>query len=312
MYIQGTKEKLLQRIQSKKKIVDDHRPFSASVIRRLREDWMLEWTYHTNAIEGNTLSLAETRLVLEHGLTVGGKTLREHFEAINHRDAILLLEEMAGSDREFTISDLLDLHRLVLKNIDPDFAGRIRNGRVRIVGANFVPPPPHKLDTMLAALFSELKEKKSGLEAPLLAAWFHHKLVHIHPFFDGNGRTARLAMNLLLMRAGYPPAILLQQDRKKYFHALNAANKGDYSSLILLVFQAVERSLNMYLNALPGHYEDYLPLSDIAREPDIPYGQEYLSLLARRGLIDAHKEGRNWLTTKKAVRKYRESVGDFN
>lgn len=308
--ISGPEKVILERIQNKKNVVDEHRPFPASVLQRLREDWMLEWTYHSNAIEGNTLSLAETRMVLEQGLTVGGKTLREHFEAINHRKAILLLEELVKANREFSISDLLDLHALVLRDIDPDFAGRIRNGRVRIVGANFVPPPPHKLDFLMDELFSELVSWVAGNPAPVVAALFHHSLVHIHPFFDGNGRTARLAMNLLLMKAGYPPAIILQQDRQKYFTALNKANKGDYQKLFLLVFQALERSLNIYLNALPGEYDDYLPLSDIANEPDIPYSADYLGLLARSGRINAHKEGRNWLSSKKAVLEYVLTMSD--
>ena len=297
-------KEVLHRIRDKKRVVDEHRPFPRTVLERLRKDWTLEWTYNTNAIEGSTLSLAETRLVLEHGLAIGGKSLREHFEALNHRSAIELLEEMVRRESQFAVADILDLHALVLKGIDPDFAGRIRNGRVRIVGANFVPPPPHRLDARLEELFSGLHSRAAVWEAPVLAAWFHHGLVHIHPFFDGNGRTARLAMNLVLMKAGYPPAIILNNDRRKYFTALNNANKGDYDKLLLLVFQATERSLNMYLNALPGHYDDYLPVSSIAREADIPYGAEYLSLLARRGRIDAHKEGRNWVTTKKAVLEY--------
>ncbi|TVR81484.1 MAG: Fic family protein [Saprospirales bacterium] len=301
-------EGLLDRILSKKKIVEQHRPFPQSVLQRLREDWMLEWTYHSNAIEGNTLSLAETRIVLEHGMTVGGKSLREHFEVLNHRRAILLLEELVREDRPVEVSDLLDLHALILRDIDMDFAGRIRNGRVRIIGANFIPPPPHKLDFLLEELISELNTLMSVHSAPMVAAWFHHQLVYIHPFFDGNGRTARLAMNLLLMRAGFPPAVILQQDRQKYFRALNFANKGDYEKFFLVVFQAIERSLNLYLNALPGHYDDYLTLTKIAEDPDIPYGSEYLSLLARRGRIDAYKEGRNWLTTKKAVEEYRDNI----
>ncbi|MDQ0637963.1 Fic family protein [Pedobacter sp. W3I1] len=144
-----------------------------------------------------------------------------------------------------------------------------------------------------------------GLNDIVLSTIFHHKLVWIHPFFDGNGRTVRLAMNLLLMRNGFPPAIILKNDRKKYYEALNQANKGNYHKLCLLMMQALERSLNIYINALPGNtYGDYELISHIVSEPDVPYGQEYVSLLARQGKIDAYKEGRDWLTTKSAVQSY--------
>ena len=304
MKLSDKNRKLLDRLISKQEIVDSHRPFSYSVLQRLREDWMLEWTYNSNAIEGNTLSLGETKMVLLHGLAIGGKSMREHFEAINHGSAIELLEDLVARDVQFTVSDLLDLHSLIMRNIDLDYAGRFRSGRVRVLGANFVPPPPYKISSLIDELFDQLHQNFNKMEALVLAAWFHHRLVHIHPFFDGNGRTARLAMNLILMKRGYPPAIILKNDRQKYFNALNLANKGNYEKLLLLVFQATERSLNMYLNSLPGHYDDYLPLSAIAEEDEVPYSSEYISLLARRGLIDAHKEGRNWLTTKKAVLDY--------
>jgi len=149
-----------------------------------------------------------------------------------------------------------------------------------------------------------LNENSLGLNDIELAAIFHHKFVWIHPFFDGNGRTVRLVMNLLLMRRGFPPAIILKNDRKKYYEALNQANNGNYQKLILLMCQAVERTLNIYLNALPDNDQEYDIIANIVNEPGSPYGQEYISLLARQGKIDAYKEGRNWLTTKKAIDDY--------
>src|SRR5699024_4841149 len=137
-----------------------------------------------------------------------------------------------------------------------------------------------------------------------LATIFHHKFVWIHPFFDGNGRTVRLAMNLLLMNSGFPPAIILSNDRKKYYAALNRANKGDYAKLMLVIAQSMERTLNIYLNALPGSDDDYKEVRSLVEEESVPYGQEYISLLARQGKIDAYKEGRNWLTSKKAIEEY--------
>lgn len=116
-------------------------------------------------------------------------------------------------------------------------------------------------------------------------------------------------MNLLLMRHGFPPAIILTNDRAKYYSALNQANNGNYSKLMLLMSQAAERTLNIYLNAIPGLDKDYQSISNIVEESDIPYSQEYVSLLARQGKIDAHKEGRNWFTTKEAVLNYIEGKG---
>jgi Fic family protein len=178
---------------------------------------------------------------------------------------------------------------------------------VRIQGANFVPPNARKVPDLFDELIEFVSKTPLDLNAIELATVFHHKFVWIHPFFDGNGRTVRLAMNLILMNAGFPPAIILKNDRNKYYAALNMANNGNYSKLMLLMCQALERSLNIYLNALPGSDTDFREISNIAQEPEIPYGQEYISLLARKGKIDAYKEGRNWLTTKEAVLNYIEN-----
>jgi Fic family protein len=201
--------------------------------------------------------------------------------------------------------DILSLHGLVLRSIEDDFAGRIRNAGVRIVWANFTPPNAVKVSGLLDELISFVNENPMGLNDIVLATIFHHRLVWIHPFFDSNGRTVRLAMNLLLLKTGFPPAIILKNDLKKYYDALNQANRGSYQKLCLLMIQALERSLNIYLNAMPGN-DDYELISNIVEEENMPYGQEYISLLARRGKIDAYKEGRNWLTTKKAVKNYFE------
>ena len=200
--------------------------------------------------------------------------------------------------------DILSLHSLVLRSIEEDFAGRLRNGGVRISGANFVPPNANKVSDLLEELIDFVNTNPLELNDIELAAVFHHKLVWIHPFFDGNGRTVRLAMNLLLMRCGFPPAIILKNDRAKYYEALNQANNGKYQKLMLLMCQALERSLNIYLNAMPDSNTDFQKISDIVSEPSSPYGQEYISLLARTGKIDAYKEGRNWYTTKEAIEDY--------
>ncbi|SOD20543.1 Fic family protein [Pedobacter xixiisoli] len=295
----------IDRLYEKKAKINQSRPLPNAVLHKIKEQLNLEWTYNSNSIEGNTLNLRETQLILEEGITVGGKSLREHFEVVNHEKAIDYLYNLVNPDYTLRSIDILNLHSYILKNIEDEYAGRLRNGGVRIVGANFTPPSAKKVPDLLDELVSFTNENPIGADDLVLATLFHHKLAWIHPFFDGNGRTVRLAMNLLLMRKGFPPAIILKNDRKKYYDALNQANNGSYHKLCLLMLQATERSLNMYINAMPGNsYDDYEPISSIVSEPDFPYGQEYVSLLARTGKIDAYKEGKNWLTTKEAIEEY--------
>ena len=293
------------RIQAKKFRLDAFRPFPNSILQRLHEDIALEWTYNSNAIEGNTLSLNETKVVLQHGLTVGGKTLREHFETLNHKKAIDWLTERVSQDFSLSVKDILHLHYLVMSGIADEYAGIIRTGRVRITGAKFIPPNPLKVPDLLEELIEWVNDNPLNLNIVERISVFHHRFVWIHPFFDGNGRTARLVMNLLLMKWGYPPVIVLKVDRMKYYRALEDANSFQYSKLFLLIFQGLEQSLDRYLNAIePGDGYDLVPLSEIAKEPEIPYGQEYLSLLARRGEIEAFKTGRVWYATKGSILNY--------
>ncbi|MFN8260587.1 MAG: Fic family protein [Chitinophagales bacterium] len=292
------------RLYEKKAILQKSRPLPKIALQKIKESLSVEWTYNSNSIEGNTLTLQETHLILKEGITVKGKSLREHFEAHNHEKAIDYLYTLVKDDYVLRSIDILSLHGLVLRSIEDDFAGRIRNGGVRIVGANFIPPNANKVSGLLDELIEFVNTNPMGLNDIVLSTIFHHKLVWIHPFFDGNGRTVRLAMNLLLMRSGFPPAIILKNDRKKYYEALNQANKGSYQKLTLLMAQALERTLNIYMSALPNNDQEYIEISSLVEEPSVPYGQEYISLLARQGKIDAYKEGRNWLTTKKAVENY--------
>ncbi|AWH86209.1 Fic family protein [Flavobacterium album] len=292
------------RLYEKHKELVNSRPLPYAALSKIRESLSLEWTYNSNSIEGNTLTLRETQMVLQEGITIKGKSLQEHFEAKNHEKAIDYLYNLVDDNYTLRGIDILTLHGLVLRNIEDEYAGRIRNAGVRISGANFVPPNAQKVSGMLDELVDFINNNPLGLNDIELATVFHHKLVWIHPFFDGNGRTVRLAMNLLLMRKGFPPAIILKNDRKKYYEALNQANNGKYQKLMLLMVQSLERTLNIYITSLPGSNYDYQEISKLVEEPGFPYGQEYISLLARQGKIDAYKEGRNWLTTADAVEKY--------
>lgn len=298
---------ILKRIESKKKRLQTLRPLPQAALKRLKSELSIEWTYNSNAIEGNTLSLQETRMVLEQGITIKGKNLREHFEAKNHEKAIHLVEALAKQKYSLREQDIFSIHSLVLQNIESEFAGRYRNGQVRILGANFVPPNYLKVSALMKELVKSTNHNPDQIELVELISRFHHKFVWIHPFFDGNGRTARLLMNLLFMKHGYPPAIILKNNRKQYYRSLNLANNGDYNPFILLVAQALERSLDLYLESSGAlGRDDYVPLSTLAKK--FPYSQEYLSLLARRGKIDAHKKARNWLATEQSVKDYLKNL----
>lgn len=281
-----------ERLYEKKQVLQTSRPLPNIALHKIRESLSIEWTYNSNSIEGNTMSLRETQMVIQEGITIKGKSLREHFETHNHDKAIDYLYSIVNEDYNLRSIDILSLHGFVLRSIEDDFAGRIRNGGVRITGANFTPPNANKVSDLLDELIDFINTNPLELNDIELATVFHHKLVWIHPFFDGNGRTVRLAMNLLLMRSGFPPAIILKNDRKKYYEALNKANGGNYQKLTLLMCQSLERTLNIYINALPGNDKEYVAISNLVQEPNMPYGQEYISLLARTGKIDAYKEGR--------------------
>lgn len=303
-YFEGL-EKQLERIHEKKRELDKKRPIPSYVLKSIKDSLSIEWTYNSNSIEGNTLTLQETKMVIEDGFTIKGKSLREHFEVVNHQEAIEFVESLASNDYALNKLDILSMHHLVLQKIEKDFAGKYRTSGVRISGANFVPPNALKVDEFVSEMIDFAND--SEVDILIRSAIFHHRFVWIHPFFDGNGRTARLLLNLILMKSGFPPAIILKNDRKKYYDALNQANNQDYSKLVLLILQAVERTLDIYLGNLNNTYDQYQSITDIVSEPEVPYGQEYVSLLARKGKIDAFKEGRNWLTTKDAVLDYIEN-----
>ena len=297
-------EPTFNRLFEKLALLKRSRPLPNIALHKIKENLTIEWTYNSNSIEGNTLTLQETQMVLQEGITVKGKSLREHFEAKNHEKAIHFLYNIVCDDYQLRSIDILSLHSLVLNMIEEDYAGRIRNAGVRITGANFTPPNANKISDLLDELIDFVSLNPLKLNAIEMATVFHHKFVYIHPFFDGNGRTVRLVMNLLLMKYGFPPAIILKNDRKKYYEALNQANKGNYQKLMLLMCQAQERTLNIYLSSLPDNDYYFEPIISIVSEPGFEYSQEYVSLLARTGKIDAHKEGRNWYTTSKAIQDY--------
>ncbi len=231
-----------------KQQLDALRPLSPQTAKSLHEALVLEWTYHSNAIEGNTLSLKETKVVLE-GITIGGKAMREHFEAINHKEAIDYVEDIVQQQEPLSERVIRSIHQLVLKNIDDAYAGRYRQGNVLIAGAEHTPPEYLHVPQQMHEL---LVWYRSFSGHPIeRAARLHTDVVKIHPFVDGNGRTARLLMNLDLMSCGYLPVVIQAANRLCYYEALDKAHTTEgYGDFFKLVARAEENALQHYLKIL--------------------------------------------------------------
>lgn len=249
----------IKKLTQKKLELDRFRPLPDDLLRNLEDWYRVELTYTSNAIEGNTLSRAETSLIIEKGITVGGKTICEHLEALNHAAAYNLVKKLSqNKNKTISEKDILQIHSLILKDIDNSNAGRYRNVAVRISGSEVILPNPLKVPILMHDFFHWLKNAEN-IHPANLAAEAHYRLVTIHPFFDGNGRSARLLMNLILMIHGYPPAIIRLQDRLSYIKALEIAQLGGSKSNFLdLIIDAVDMSLDIYLNALNPKEEKVL------------------------------------------------------
>lgn len=245
---------LLAIIDSKKAQLDKARPLPSELVQNLKEWFAIELTYSSNALEGNTLNERETALVVEKGLTIAGKTVKEHLEAINHSQALEILYEDAQKKRtDITLQDILTLHHLILKGIDDKNAGTFRKTVVRIAGSKIKLPDPIKVPELMEQFINWMHTTK---EHPVtVAADAHYDLVAIHPFVDGNGRTARLVMNLLLIQAGYPPAIIEPKERNQYIEALEHTDTtGDRTTFRRCIYQSVIKSLDIYLDAIQRSY----------------------------------------------------------
>lgn len=229
--------------------LNSKRPFSKETLKSLRNSINIEWTYNSNGIEGNTLTLRETQIVLE-GITVGGKTLREHLEAINHEKAIEYIEDLVKEKNPVTEWNIKNIHQLVLKEIDDKNAGKYRSENVAIMGATHTPPGHLIVPELMEKLI--LNYQKWNKYHPIIkAALIHGELVKIHPFIDGNGRTSRLVMNLSLMNSGYLPVIIKKENRLEYYNALDKAHTtGDYTDFVKLVTNLEIEMINKYLNLL--------------------------------------------------------------
>ncbi len=234
-------------IDDKKTIIDSHRPFSQNMNRQLRDKLIIEWTYNSNAIEGNTLTLSETKVVIENGITIKGKPLKDHLEIINHKEAIEYIEDLVSKNVKLSEYDIKAVHYLILKEIDSTNAGKYRNENVFISGAKHVPPiytnVPYEMQKMI-----EKYQSWKDLHPVVRACFLHGEFVKIHPFIDGNGRTARLLLNFELIQSGYPPVIIKTENRADYYDALDRAHTtNDYTDFIKIIVALVNESENLYL-----------------------------------------------------------------
>lgn len=243
----------LERIDKLKAWLDGFRPFDSTLVAELKKLYDVRFTYNSNAIEGNTLTQSETELVLTKGITVGGKTLDEHLEVIGHKEAIDYIENLAQRDTEINEWEIKQIHNLILRKINPEEAGSYRTLDVMAAGTNYR-YPPHYLLSQLMRDFALWLNSESALRLHPVeyATMAHYRFVSIHPFRDGNGRIARLLMNLLLIRAGYPIVVIDNQIRNDYINALayGQQNQDDLSQLFALIFDATISSLVEVLRLL--------------------------------------------------------------
>ena len=223
------------------------RPLSPESVASLGAAWDVRMVHESNAIEGNSLTLRETELVLSKGVTVSGKPLKDHHEAVNLAKAWTTLKDLVQPDTVFTERDLLKLHGIALSNVDDASAGSYRSSAVRIAGANHIPPNPIKVPDLMTELFATLQTITDPVER---AAKLHHGIASIHPFTDGNGRSARLAMNFVLLAAGYPPVSISPGLRSDYYAALEAADSGNFATWLAFITKQLDEELDRWLEAL--------------------------------------------------------------
>ena len=250
---------LLDQIADLKKSLDSFRPLQGKHIEKLNQYFDEVYTYDSTSIEGNTLTLQETALVLNKGVTIGGKSLREHFEIINHKEAIDYIKELVQNKDVFSKRVLLDIHHLILKNIDLDNAGKYRNVDVMISGSVHKPPTFLQVQNLMDDYFNFYEENKETLNPVILSAEIHERLVTIHPFTDGNGRTSRLIMNLILLQHGFPITNISSQNdlRDEYYKSLEIAQTEDNKEVFhKFIARNVKDSLMKYLEIISVNAEE--------------------------------------------------------
>jgi len=265
----------LQQVDQLKTWLDSFRPLPPTVVAELKKLYDVRFTYNSNAIEGNTLTQSETALVLETGITIGGKTLREHLEVIGHKDAIDYIEQLALQETPIGEWEIKQIHNLILRAIAPEEAGRYRQLDVKAAGTEYIYPPNYLLSDLMSEFITWLNSPAAIAQHPIqFATEAHLRFVSIHPFRDGNGRTGRLLMNLLLLRRGYPIVVISNLIRQAYIDAIVAAQQQNEPSLLLsLILKATQDSLIEILHIVSTAQE--------SRGRGLPFYEEMLSFFNR-------------------------------
>ncbi|WP_374507494.1 Fic family protein [Flavobacterium sp.] len=248
--VSKTLASILTQIDELKAKLDQYRQFDSYRISQALE---LEYTFESNRIEGNTMTLRETDLVINEGLTISGKSMREHLEAINHQEAIAFIKDLMNKNTSLIEREVLSIHNLILRGIHPEDAGRYRKVQVMIKGSTHMPPQPFLVAKEMEDYFIWYETNKNKLHPVVLAAEMHERLVTIHPFIDGNGRTSRLVMNLILLQHGYVIANIKgdYDNRMRYYQALETAQtKNNKEDFLLFVAQIEKESLERYLDII--------------------------------------------------------------
>ena len=240
-------------IDEKKERLSRLRPLTQGEIERLREEFMIEFTYNSNAIEGNTLTLKETAMALE-GMTIDQKPLKDHFDAVGHRDAFLYVQDVAQKDMPLSESVIKNIHALVLMN-RPEDKGVYRRIPVRIMGAYIEPVQPYLIEPKMSELILTNEGREHTMHIIERIARFHLEFEGIHPFIDGNGRTGRLIMNLDLICNGFPPINVKFTDRKRYYDAFEAYYKeNNPTPMIELIAEYVDKRFDDYFGVLVNNF----------------------------------------------------------
>ena len=244
---------LFRQIDERKAALDAARPLDPFEVKQLQQYFKIGLTYSSNAIEGNSLTLVETKIVVEDGITIGGKSMRDHLEAIGHADAYERMLELAKT-RAIREQHIRELHKLFYFRIDSKEAGEYRQKQVFLTGSEFVPPRPNRVPGLMQKLFRKIKKERQARHPVSFAAWLHFELTTVHPFIDGNGRTARLAMNLALIQDGFPVVSVPPIRRNDYVYSLQRENLGRVeryeNSFEALIADLTLSSLSEYLRLI--------------------------------------------------------------
>ena len=302
------------RIISKKKKLQSMGKLTPEKIEQIRDRMHVDFVFNSNKIEGSTLSRGETELVLR-GITVGkksipealsGKDLADILVAQNHSEAIQLIQKIAFDNTyQITEEGIKKIHGIVMKGVIPS-AGEYRDYDLKVRGAGFTPPPFYEISENMKELIDMLNNNPDELRPIEFAAQVHYDFVWIHPFEDGNGRMARLLLNLILVRNEYPFAVIRSVDKTKYLKTLRQMDvEHEFEPFLIYIARCVEQTLDLYLTSDSKKPKEKLrPLSELAN--DTPHSADYWSLLARKGRIDAIKEGKTWKTSRKILEAYLE------